>query len=337
MTTIRDVAKRAGVAPMTVSRVINGSGYTSEATRRRVEAAIEELNYVPNSLARSLRSNQTHTLALVLSDVTNPFWTTVARGAEDAASQAGFNIILCNTDESEEKQAQYLAMLLQKQVDGFILVPAGSRIEPVAAIQARQVPLVVLDRCVPGAEVDVVRGASWQGAYDMVAYLLELGHRRIAMLSGPADLSVSQERVAGYRRALQKAGLTPAEELILYGPFTQVGGYQMMEQMLSNSEPPTAVFAGNNFIAIGAMHALREAGLHVPDDMSLVAFDDLPDGFLLEPFLTVVVQPAYELGQRAVEQLLHRIEGDHSTPIHEVILPTELIIRRSCRVLSPTP
>jgi len=330
MVTIRDVAKRAGVAPMTVSRVINGSGYASEETRKRVEAAIAELNYVPNSLARSLRSNQTHTLALVLSDITNPFWTTVARGVEDTASEAGFNVILCNTDENEAKQAQYLAMLLQKQVDGFLFVPARSAAEAVKSIQARDVPIVVLDRRVPGAKVDVVRGASMRGASELVQYLLSLGHRRIAVLSGPQSVSVSRERVAGYRQALQAGGLDEQAEMVYYDQFTHAGGYKMAGQALQANPPPTALFAANNFIAIGALKALRERGLQVPEDISVASFDDLPSDLILDPFLTAVIQPAYKMGQQATKMLLARINGQTESPYQEIVLPTELVIRRSC-------
>ena len=174
MPTIRDVARRADVAPTTVSRVINNSGYVSKATRERVEAPIAELGYVPNTLARSLRFKKTSTLALVLPDITNPFWTTVARGVEDAASDRGFNVILCNTDESEAEQAKYLTVLLQKQIDGIVLAPARSTAEPVELIQRQGVPVVVLDRHVPCAQVDMVRCDSVRGAYQLVRHLLTL-------------------------------------------------------------------------------------------------------------------------------------------------------------------
>jgi LacI family transcriptional regulator len=334
MPTIRDVAKRAGVAPITVSRVINNSGYISAETRKRVEAAIAELQYVPNSLARSLRSNQTHTLALVLTDITNPFWTTVTRGVEDAAHQAGYNVIVCNTDENEAKQAEYLPVLLQKQVDGFLLVPARSAAEPVNLIQKQGVPVVVLDRRVPGVEVDIVRGASERGMYQLVRYLLDLGHRRIAILSGPEQVSVSKERVAGYQRALHEAGIDQVADSVYYGPFTQANGYEKTQQILCAPPQPTALVAGNNFIAIGALQALREAGLRVPEDMSVASFDDLPSELVIEPFLTAVVQPAYQMGQRATELLLARITGQVGGPCQEIVLPTELIIRRSCRAVN---
>jgi LacI family transcriptional regulator len=329
MPTIRDVAKRAGVAPITVSRVINNSGYVSAATRARVEAAVAELGYVPNRLARSLRLKQTKTLALVLTDITNPFWTTVARGVEDAANEAGFNVILCNTDESETKQEEYLTVLLQKQVDGILLVPAGSTAEQIELIQNQNVPVVVIDRRVPHTQVDVVRADSKGGAYQLVRHLLELGHRRIAVLSGPRTVSTATDRVDGYRRALAEADMNGKAECVYYGRFNQASGYEMAQEALSLSPMPTAMFAVNNFIAVGAWRALREAGLRVPEDMALVAFDDLTSGLVIEPFLTVADQPAYEMGQRATELLLARLSGAAAEAIQEIVLPAKIIVRRS--------
>jgi LacI family transcriptional regulator len=330
MPTIRDVAKRAGVAPITVSRVINNSGYVSDETRERVDAAIAELGYVPNTLARSLRSRRTNTLALVLTDITNPFWTTVARGVEDTASDAGFNVILCNTDESEVKQDRYLRVLLQKQVDGVLLVPARSKADSVEFIQNQDTPVVVLDRRVPEAQADVVRCDSEGGAYQLARLLLTLGHRRIAMLSGPRGVSTAEDRVAGYQRALAEHNLSDDADLVCYGEFTQTSGCEMAQQALAATPRPTAFFAANNFIAIGALRCLRDAGLQVPEDVAVVAFDDLTPGLVIDPFLTVASQPAYEMGQRATELLVARLSGQAPEGWYqEVVLPVEIILRRS--------
>ena len=333
MTTIREVAKRAGVAPITVSRVLNNSGYFSQEIKDRVEAAAAELHYVPNLLARSLRSNRTQTLGLVLSDITNPFWTTVARGVEDAASEQGFNVILCNTDEKESKQAEYLAVLLRKRVDGILLVPARSTPEAVKMIQKQGVQVVVLDRRVPGAEVDVVRGSSTQGAYELVSYLLTLGHRRVAILSGPESVSTAQERVQGCKQALAALNTATDDMTVIYGEFTIESGYAMARQAVALTPHPTALFAANNFIAIGALKALHELGLRVPENISVVSFDDLPVSLVVEPFLTVAAQPAYQMGQCATELLLQRITAPEATPYQEVVLPTQLIVRQSCRAV----
>jgi LacI family transcriptional regulator len=284
---IRDVAKLAGVAPITVSRVINQSGYISEDTRRRVQAAIDQLGYVPNTLARSLRSRQTHMLALILTDITNPFWTTVARGVEDVASDAGFNLILCNTDESEDEQDRYVQALLQKQVDGILLVPVTSKPDPVLFIQSQNVPVVVLDRHLPDIQADIVRCDSQGGAYQLAKLLFSQGHRRVAVLSGPRGVSTAEDRVLGFQQAQKEARMELQPDLIFYGEFTVESGYQMANQALARSPLPTALLAGNNFIAIGALRALRDAGVQVPDGMGVVGFDDLPAYLVLDPFLTV--------------------------------------------------
>jgi len=331
MSTIGDVAKRAGVSAMTVSRVINNSGYISPDTRMRVERAIAELGYVPNALARSLRFKKTKTIALILTDITNPFFTTVARGVEDTASKHGFSVIFCNTDESESEEAQYLNVLLQRQVDGILLVPARNSMDSVAALQDHGTPVVILDRRIAGDVVDSVRCDSEQGAYELVKHLIDLGHTRIAALTGPQSISTATDRVIGYKRALADAGLDHAAR-IYHAPYTIEGGYQMAKQALAESRSgaaPTAFFAGNNFIAIGAFRALLEAKLKVPDDISLVAYDDLPSALVLDPFLTVAVQPAYEMGRRATELLLARLAGDGPQTPQIEVLPTRMIIRRS--------
>jgi LacI family transcriptional regulator len=331
MATIRDVAKLAGVAPITVSRVVNNSGYVSDETRARVEQAIEELGYIPNMLGPSLRFKQTNTLALLLTDITNPFWTTVARGAEDAANESQYNLILCNTDESEEKQEQYTQMLLRRQTDGILLVPASSTPQAVELLQRQNVP-VILDRSLPGVEVDEVRSDSEAGAYQAARHLIEMKHCHIALLTGPEYVSTAKDRAEGFRRALNEFQLDCPPEFVQWGKFTRESGYEATKRLLQFDPRPTALVAGNNFIAIGAMAALNEAGCRVPEDMAIVAFDDLPAALTIEPFFTVVVQPAYEMGYQATQLLISRLTGDHED--HEegcikIILEPELIIRRS--------
>lgn len=336
MATIRDVAKRAGVAPITVSRVMNNSGYVKPETRRRVEEAAAELHYVPNMLAHSFRSKRTNTLALVLPDITNPFWTTVARGVEDVAGAQGFSVFFCNTDENETKQSRYLAALLRRRVDGVLLAPVTNNSAPVQMLLRQNVSVVVLDRRVEDVEVDIVRGDSIGGAYQLVRHLVDLGHRQIAVLSGPANLSVSQDRVAGYARALNEAGLAIDPTLVTFGAFTVESGRDRMQALLARRPRPTAIFAGNNFIAAGALTVMREAGLRTPEDISVVVFDDLPDPYVFEPKLTVAVQPAYELGQVAAQRLLQKINhpATKMNDVCDVILPVQIIIRQSTRSIT---
>ncbi len=329
MPTIRDVAKRAGVAPITVSRVINNSDYVSDKTRARVEKAIDELGYIPNLLGPSLRFKQTHTLALVLTDITNPFWTKVTRGVEDTASKSGYNVILCNTDESETKQKEYLLLLLKRQVDGILLVPTSSDHRPIETIQNQNVPVVVLDRYVPEIQVDIVRADSENGAYRLVQHLLALEHQHIAVLSGPQQVSTARDRVAGYRRAMTEAGLSDVDKRIFWGQFTQPAGYEMAQQALQTHPRPTAIFAANNFIAAGAMQALHEIGLHVPEDAALVTFDNASHAWILNPFFTAAIQPAYEMGCRACELLLDRLSDCPPPHYQEIVLPVEVNICQS--------
>ena len=324
MSTIRDVAKRAGVAPITVSRVVNNDGYVSAETRRRVEQAIAELDYIPNGLGPSLRSKRTSTLALVISDITNPFWTTVVRGAEDAANKRGYHVIIGNTDESPQKQEEYLTFLLKKQVDGFLLVPASLR--SVDSLRRRRTPFVVLDRRIPDAPVDTVYGESEAGAYALTQHLIELGHERIAILTGAQDVSTAVDRVSGYQRALQEAGL---REQVYWGEYTQQSGSDLTKLALSARPRPTAIFAANNFVAIGVMRVLRDVGLRVPEDISVVSFDDLPAAITIDPFFTVAAQPAYEMGKQATELLLARLAGDAPEKPQEIVFPVEIIIRKS--------
>ncbi len=329
MPTIREVAKRAGVAPITVSRVVNQSGYVSQDVRERVEKAIAELHYIPNALGTSLRSNRTHILALILSDVTNPFWTTVARGVEDAANESGYYVVLCNTDESQAKQNQYVNVMLKKRVDGFLLVPAESNDGTIETIVHQQVPVVVLDRRVISQSVDVVRADSTDGAYRLTRHLIDQGHRRIAIVTGPRDVSTARDRVFGYRQAMDEAGLKINESQIYWGKFAQSHGYESTQSVLSSTPRPTALVTGNNFIAVGAMHALRGAGIQVPHGMAVVTFDDFPPGLSFDPFLTTAVQPAYEMGYRATQLLLARLLGKTTDPCEEIVLPVEITVRSS--------
>jgi LacI family transcriptional regulator len=329
MPTVLDVAKLAGVAPITVSRVINRSGHFSEETQKRVEAAAAELGYVQNSVARSLRSSRTNTIALIVSDFTNPFFTSLARGVEDTASDAGYTVFFCNTDELTTEEEKYTQVLLQKQVDGFLLVPSHSSSHSIQRIQDRNIPLVIIDRWVPGVKVDSVRCDSEDGSYQLTRLLLSLGHRNIALISGPKDVSTSTDRVNGYCKALEAAGLPFNETYVKYGEFTQSSGYALTKTVLAMDPRPTAIFGANNFIAIGALKALSDARIKVPDDISVVGFDDLPETLVVSPFLTVASQPSYEMGCQATRLLLERLAKKDEGEKQQIILPTNVIVRGS--------
>lgn len=330
MTTITDVAKRAGVAPVTVSRVLNAAPTVSATTRERVEQAIAELGYVPSVVARSLRSKRTRTLAFVIPDITNVFWTTVARGVEDAAHSHGYSVLLCNTDEDLAKQGRYLDVIVSRRVDGVIIAPCDTDAENLRVLRDHHIATVVIDRRVTGWDVDTVYGDSLSGAHALTRHLLALGHTRIAIFSGPEGATTAEDRIAGYRLALIQAGMEPDARLIRRGGFSWEAGARLTAQLLDEGLRPTAIFAANSAIALGVMAAAIARRMRVPDDIAVVCFDDYPYIAGLFPFLTVAAQPAYEMGARSAQMLLDRLSAAEPLPPRAVVLPIKLILRRSC-------
>ncbi len=326
MATVLDVAKRAGVSPMTVSRVVNGSGPVSPKLRARVEKALKETGYVPNSVARNLRTKRTDTIGLVMPDITNPFFAHVVRGVEVAARDAGLLLLLTNTDQRPDEEQRVVMMLLQRQVDGMLAIPAGTCADTVRLCREAEVPLVIVDRRPEMAGVDVVRADAEGGAYQLGKLLAGLGHQHLAVITGPEYVPTAVDRAAGFTEAVEEEGL-PAPRVV-HGDFSLESGHDMTLELMGQEPRPTAIFAANNFLAIGTQHALEELGLAIPEDVALVGLDDLPAEMVTFPFLTVAAQPAEEMGRRAVELLLERIKQPGGGP-EEILLPTELTIRRS--------
>jgi len=252
----------------------------------------------------------------------------MARGVEDVAGDSNYTVIYCNTDESETKEEKYANILAQRQVDGVLLVPAGGNDRTIKFFESNGISVVVLDRRIPGVETDFVCSDSVDGAKLLVKLLIRLGHKRIAIITGTKSVSTSVDRVTGYKQALKEAGLSD-NELVYYGEFNQQSGYDLTKQAMMQSPKPTAIFGANNFILIGIIKALHDLKFNVPEDVSVVGFDDLPESMLVTPFLTVATQPAYEMGRLATELLLNRISGDLSDECQELILPTEIIERKS--------
>ncbi len=312
---------------MTVSRVVNGTGPVSPERRERVERALAELGYMPNAVARNLRTNRSDTIGLVLPDMTNPFFTTLAQGVETALREAGITLLLTNTDEREDEERRLVPVLLGRQVDGLLIVPSGDGSEAVRLCRDQGVPLVLVDRR-PGVEgVDVVRSDAEGGSLALGRLLVGLGHRDSAVLTGPASVPTAIDRAKGFSWAFAGEAGLPAP-VVEHGSFTIDSGMAMARAAMALAPRPTALFAANNFIAIGAMRALEGLGLRVPEDVALVAFDDLPSVMITFPFFTVSAQPAFEMGQRAVAMLLNRA-ANPDAPAQDVVLPTELLIRRS--------
>lgn len=321
--TIRDVARLAGVSPATVSRVLNGSGHpVRESTRRRVLEAAERLEYYPNHLARSLLRRETGVVGLLVPDVSNPYYAAILRGIEDVAHQHGLAVLLCNTDRDPAKQRQYLRALLERRVDGVVVTGGTLTPEDLRTVDGR-VPLVAVGR--HPVEVPCVRVDNVEAGRQACRHLLELGHRHVGCLGGPAASLTAQDRVQGYREALRQAGVEPREEWVVWSEFTAEGGYRAARELLARCEV-TGVVAGNDQMALGAVRALWELGLRVPDHVSVVGFDDTPVAAVTVPALTTVNIPAYRMGRCAMEHLVRLREGH---PAEDVVLHSELRIRES--------
>jgi LacI family transcriptional regulator len=336
MVTIYDIAARANVSAMTVSRVINNTGRISEKTRAKVKRVMEELNYVPNQMARSLVLQQTQLLFLLIADITNPFYTTLARGAEDAARKLGFRLLFGNSDENEDKEHEYMDTLLKMRVDGVLAAPAGDASLPhLETLRRHNVPFVLLDREVPGVESDIVLGDSKEGARQLVRHLSEMGHRRIAMINGAPTVSSARQRLEGYKEALKLNDLPFSEANVLETSFGPRSDLSEIDRWLSRMDPmPTAIVAGNNVLAVEVIRSLGARGLRVPDDLSLVCFDDLASYAEIDPFVTVISQQAYQFGYLGMQMLIDRIRNpEEAGPWKKIVLPSELIVRRSVKAL----
>jgi LacI family transcriptional regulator len=329
--TLRDVAARAGVSPMTVSRVINNSPRVQPDTRRRVEAAIAELHYVPNRLARGLIRRKTGTLALLVPDLANPFFTLIVQAAEDVAWRAGYHVILCDTRAELEREREYLEDMVAFQVEGVLVAPVSDRSRSHLRILARNnIPYVLIDRSIAGFEADLVQGDSVAGARGLVEHLVALGHRRIAAITETLAVSTSRERLQGYRDALNAAAIEQRPEYVLEASAVDPrGGCEAALRLFDLARPPTAIFAVNNIVAVGVVEAARERGLDIPEDLALVCFDDIEHVSRLYPFLTVMAQPAETFGTLAAQLVLDRIAGRVRERRRVVVLPADLVVRRS--------
>ena len=336
--TIGDVADRAGVSISTVSRVVNRSAPVEPATAARVREAIVALGYRPNLLARSFRRQVTHTIGLLVPDNANPFFADVARVIEDAGFAEGYSVVLCNSDLSEVKQATYLDVLLAKRVDGLILVSSGlistaDRFDPIRRVFDAGVPCVVVDRDLGDMPVDQVLVDNDAGGHRAGAYLIGLGHRRFACIAGPNDSTPSAGRIAGFRRALVEAGAPIAPDATVCGNGRYDGGADAVRELLRRRVEFTALFAFNDVMAIGAIGALRRGGRRVPEDVSVVGFDDILASAAHFPALTTVAQPTAQIGAVSVRLVLDRIARPDA-PCARVLLPTTLVERESTGALA---
>lgn len=332
MPTIVEVARLARVSIATVSNVIRGSKKVSPELQERVREAIRELNYSPNEIARSLKVRQTRMLGMVLPDITNPFFPDVIRGAEDSAYERGYFLMTANTDEKIGKERRILSALRSYRVDGILLASApGSDASHILNTIQAGVSIVCLDRTVAGAKTDAVLLDNVRGGQECVRHLIQAGHRRIAIITGPLSLQTGSERLRGYEEALREADIGVRHELILEGDFRQESGYRLGKELVRRRAKPTAVLVCNGVMTVGVLQALEEGNLDCPGDIALATFDDLALDRSFHPHLTAVVQPGYEIGARAATILMDRIEGKLAKePIVVRVAPT-LIVRESTR------
>ncbi|TCL61505.1 LacI family transcriptional regulator [Hydrogenispora ethanolica] len=331
MATIYDVARKAGVSTTTVSRVLNNHPYVREETRIKVQSLLKELHFIPNSNASSLVRKTTNTIAVILPDVTNHFFTTLLRGAEDQANEDGFAVIFGNTDEDIQKEQTYIQMFLERRIDGLIIAPVSPKVINLKTVIKREIPLVLVDREVEALITDFVGTDNQRNAQSLVEYLIGLGHKTIAIISGSQENSAHRQRIDGYRAALLNAGIPIDERLILYGDKPNIEtGTRLVRNLLQQAPRPTTIFAVNNFLAIGGVVALREANFNVPEDIGIVCFDDNDSASVLNPFFTSINQPAYMMGQMAVDILVHRMKHKNSSPTR-VLLESNFLIRGSVK------
>jgi LacI family transcriptional regulator len=335
MATIKEVARRARVSVGTVSNVMRSSTTVSPKLRERVLSAIRDLSYHPDHVARSLKLRQTMMLGLIISDITNPFFSQLVRGAEDAALEHNYLLLTFNTDDKPEREKHVLSVLRSRRVDGILLVVAPDEHGYLHITQILEwgIPIVCLDRVPPRIKVDSVTVDNVKASQDCVRHLIEKGHRRIGIITGSLSLPNARQRLRGYEKALIEGHIGVDRGLVWQANFRAEGGYQAAKELLANPNRPSALFVSNAMMALGVLKAVEELGVRCPEELALAVFDDIPLGELLRPPLTCVAQPAYLMGYRGAELLIQRLAAKtakkEASKCLAVRLPTELKIRES--------
>jgi LacI family transcriptional regulator len=327
--TIKAVATEAGVSTATVSRVLSGVNVVGDEVRAKVQKAIRKLDYHPNRVARSLREGRRRMIGVIIPDLQNPFLTGVVHGVEAILYQAGYTLVLGHSDGFAQREQAHIAGLRGEGAAGLILIPDNGDGANYSSLQAWDIPVVAVDRIPKGLKVDLVSTNHREGAREAVAHLMSHGYKEIALINGPRGFSVTQERLAGYQEALNAGKIPMREPYIVHSNFRQSGGEEAMNQLLDLPKPPRAVLVGNNLMALGALQALHNRNVRIPEDMAIVGFDDMPWASSLRPPLTVIAQPIEQLGQIAAQMLLERLHAPQRL-VRQVILPPLLIVRASC-------
>jgi LacI family transcriptional regulator/LacI family repressor for deo operon, udp, cdd, tsx, nupC, and nupG len=331
MARLQDVARIAQVSISTVSRVINEPELVNEATRGRVQKAIDELGYLPSRVARRLRGEggEAKLIGLVIPDIQNPFFADLARGVEDVAERHGYLVFLGNSDEDAAKEKRYLDVMRAEAVDGIIVPPSSETDEAVLDLVRRKLPVVCVDRRLLRGKVDTILVDNVRGAYEAMEHLIGLGHRRIGFIEGLPQLSTSRERLRGYRQALEEQGIPFDASLVRQGDSRQGSGRELTRELLELPERPSALLVGNNLMTLGALEMIHQKGLRIPEEVAIVGYDDMPWALALNPPLTAVRQPGDEVGRRAMELLLQRIREPQRS-VSLVMMQPELVVRKSC-------
>lgn len=328
MVKIKDVADAAGVSTATVSRVLSNKPHVSAKVKKRVMAVVKELNYQPNRVAQNLRANTSRIIALIVADIENPFFQRVSRAVDDVAQELGYNVMLCNTDEDPVKEKKCLDLLRVEKVAGIIISPTKKGVDNFTETYSLDIPMVMIDRHVSNFDVDNVLIDNISSAHTVVTHLIEHGYRRIAGIFG-ANSTTGQERRDGFIKALKDKDITPIYDLIKYSDPREDDGFMTAMKLFQRSDRPEAIFTSNSLLASGIIRAVRKCKLNIPDDIAVASFDDTSWAQLIEPALTVIEQPTYEIGRTATEMLIKRID-DPTRSNREVTLKTKLIVRQSC-------
>ncbi|ULL13512.1 LacI family transcriptional regulator [Paenibacillus sp. H1-7] len=317
MATIKDVAKLAGVSVATVSRVINKNGYVNDGTKVKVDEAIRKLQYEPNAMARGLATRKTETIALILPDISNPFFPELARAVEDVARTYGYTVILCNSDSEANKEKEYIHILKQRYIDGILFSSHSLKAEDVELMNKENIPFVVLDRAPVQVDCPVVRSKNFEGAQIAVQHLLDVGCSKIAHIYGPQEMATARERLMGYEDSVKHFDwFTPS--LLVEGDFSIEGGKRAIELLMSRHPDVDGIFAGNDLMALGVMKKLHQMGIRVPDQIALCGFDGIHLTTITEPEMTTIAQPIYDIGMLATRLLIKKIEGtSENNRVHE--------------------
>ncbi|RBW69037.1 LacI family DNA-binding transcriptional regulator [Bacillus taeanensis] len=324
--TIYNVAEQAGVSIATVSKVINNTGRISDKTKKKVLKVMKELNYQPSVVASALTGKRTQTIGLLIPNIANPFFAEIARSMEDRAHELGFSVVMCSTDYQQEKEEKYISLLIRKQVDGFILASGFKSTHLIEELVKQKIPVALIAHDIASLSLDTVSVDDYKGGYQAVSHLASLGHERISIIA--EEVRSNDDRIRGYQDALEAYGLIFDSSLLTRTASTVDAGKQEAERLLRLKERPTAIFASNDILAIGAIQGARACGLSVPEDISIVGFDNTILATISDPPLTTVAQPVHDMGRHVMDLLVEEIEGK-KTMKQRMMLSPELVVRNS--------